>query len=91
MASTSERPARGPRITVQLDRAHLEFLKTHRRQYGLASSWIIRRLIENQMASGRDLLGKPLATGRPRRVRRRASAAPASDAVVPAAAAAQGT
>jgi hypothetical protein len=90
MASTAERPARGPRITVQLDRAHLEFLKTHRRQYGLASSWIIRRLIENQMASGRDLLGKPLATGRPRRVRRRATMAAVSEPAT-AATAAQGT
>jgi hypothetical protein len=91
MASTAERPARGPRITVQLDRAHLEFLKTHRRQYGLASSWIIRRLIENQMASGRDLLGKPLATGRPRRVRRRATLEAASEPATMPGAAAQGT
>jgi len=70
MALTRERGGRGPRITVQLDRLHQEFLKAHRRQYGVAASWIIRRLIENQMASGRDLLGKPLATGRPRRARR---------------------
>ncbi len=69
MALTRERGGRGPRITVQLDRLHQEFLKAHRRQYGVAASWIIRRLIENQMASGRDLLGKPLATG-PRRARR---------------------
>jgi hypothetical protein len=59
---------------VQLDRVHQEFLKAHRRQYGVAASWIIRRLIENQMAAGKDLLGKPLATGKPRRKRRARSA-----------------
>ena len=91
MALTTERTTRGPRITVQLDRAHLEFLKTHRRQYGLASSWIIRRLIENQMASGKDLLGKPLAGVQTRRVKRRSSVAPAAEPPAPAAAAAQGT
>ena len=70
MASTVERNGRGPRITLQLDRAHQEFLKAHRRQYGLTASWIIRRLIENQLASGRDLLGKPLPGARGRRSRR---------------------
>ena len=81
MALTRERSTRGPRITVQLERPHQEFLKAHRRQYGVAASWVIRRLIENQMASGRDLLGKPLATGRPRRARRTrtAPAPPPSD------------
>jgi hypothetical protein len=70
---------RGPRITVQLDRPHQEFLRSHRRQYGVAASWIIKRLIENQMASGRDLLGKPMA-GKPKRTRRpRAVAAPGSE------------
>jgi hypothetical protein len=70
MASTAERNGRGPRITLQLDRTHQEFLKAHRRQYGLTASWIIRRLIENQLASGRDLLGKPLGGPRGRRLRR---------------------
>ncbi len=70
MALSEGSRGRGPRITVQLDRAHQEFLRAHRRQYGVAASWIIRRLIENQMASGRDLLGKPLASGKPRRARR---------------------
>ncbi len=70
MALIGARGARGPRITVQIDRAHQEFLKAHRRQYGVAASWIIRRLIENQMASGRDLLGKPLPSSRPKRSRR---------------------
>ena len=70
MAVDGNRSARGPRITVQLDRAHQDFLKTHRREYGVAASWIVRRLIENQMATGRDLLGKPLKTGKQRRVRR---------------------
>ena len=72
MAAAVERTStgRGPRITVQLDRAHNEFLKLHRRQYGLAASWIVRRLIENQMATGKDLLGKPLGTNRPRKSRR---------------------
>jgi len=70
MASISDRNGRGPRITLQLDRAAQEFLKAHRRQYGLTASWIVRRLIENQVASGRDLLGKPLAGGRSRRPRR---------------------
>ncbi len=70
MAVDGNRTGRGPRITVQLDRAHQEFLKTHRREYGVAASWIVRRLIENQMATGRDLLGKPLKTGKQRRARR---------------------
>ncbi len=70
MAVDGNRSGRGPRITVQLDRAHQEFLKAHRREYGVAASWIIRRLIENQMASGRDLLGKPLKSGKQRRARR---------------------
>lgn len=70
MASIADRNGRGPRITLQLDRAQQEFLKAHRRQYGLTASWIIRRLIENQVASGRDLLGKPLAGGKGRRPRR---------------------
>jgi hypothetical protein len=77
MALTRERSGRGPRITLQLDRLHQEFLKAHRRQYGVAASWIIRRLIENQMASGRVRLGKPVARGRPHRTRRpRAPALP---------------
>ncbi len=80
MALTRERGGRGPRITVQLDRLHQEFLKAHRRQYGVAASWIIRRLIENQMASGRDLLGKPLATGRRARRPKVPSLAPPSSA-----------
>lgn len=70
MAVDGNRSARGPRITVQLDRAHQEFLKTHRREYGVAASWIVRRLIENQMATGRDLLGKALKTGKQRRASR---------------------
>jgi len=61
---------------VQLDRVHEEFLKAHRRQYGVAASWIVRRLIENQMASGRDLLGKPLSPVKPRRARRARPASP---------------
>ena len=51
MAVDGNRPSRGPRITVQLDRAHQDFLKTHRREYGVAAAWIVRRLIENQMAT----------------------------------------
>ena len=70
MASMADRNGRGPRITLQLDRSQQEFLKAHRRQYGLTASWIIRRLIENQVASGRDLLGKPLAGGKARRSKR---------------------
>jgi hypothetical protein len=79
MASTAERNGRGPRITLQLDRASQEFLKTHRRQYGLAASWIVRRLIENQLASGRDLLGKPIAGPKGRRPRRAKVQASASE------------
>jgi hypothetical protein len=80
MAVDGNRPARGPRITVQLDRAQQEFLKTHRREYGVAASWIVRRLIENQMATGRDLLGKPLKTGKQRKIRRvRPSSASSGD------------
>ena len=70
MAVDGNRPSRGPRITVQLDRAHQDCLKTHRREYGVAAAWIVRRLIENQMATGRDLLGKPLKTGKQRKIRR---------------------
>lgn len=65
---------------MQLDRVHQEFLKAHRRQYGVAASWIIRRLIENQMASGKDLLGKVLTTQKPKR-RRRARASGAATPV----------
>jgi len=79
MASTADRNGRGPRITLQLDRAHQEFLKAHRRQYGLTASWIVRRLIENQVASGRDLLGKPLAGPRGRRSRRAKVQPPAAE------------
>jgi hypothetical protein len=79
MASTADRNGRGPRITLQLDRAHQEFLKAHRRQYGLTASWIVRRLIENQVASGRDLLGKPLAGPRGRRPRRPKIQPPAAE------------
>lgn len=79
MASTADRNGRGPRITLQLDRAHQEFLKAHRRQYGLTASWIVRRLIENQVASGRDLLGKPLAGPRGRRSRRGKVQPPAAE------------
>jgi len=74
----ADRNGRGPRITLQLDRAHQEFLKAHRRQYGLTASWIVRRLIENQVASGRDLLGKPLAA-RGRRSRRAKVQPPAAE------------
>ena len=79
MAVDGNRPSRGPRITVQLDRAHQDFLKTHRREYGVAAAWIVRRLIENQMATGRDLLGKPLKTGKQRKIRRVRSSSQSTD------------
>jgi hypothetical protein len=83
MALKGTRGGRGPRITVQLDRPHQEFLRAHRRQYGVAASWIIRRLIENQMASGKDLLGKTLATQKPKRRRRARSSGAAAPAPTP--------
>jgi len=72
---------------VQLERAHQEFLKAHRREYGVAASWIVRRLIENQMATGRDLLGKPLKSAKQRRGGRRAAGGRSTPAHEPAASA----